>query len=85
MSPTMAMAMPTVMYNPTFDTMNRHDYGIKKHRKNPSTGGGRAWSEDEVCVFVMSNLEPGGSGQHGNHLWLPKKLVTIIRHVEESY
>ncbi|ROV90009.1 hypothetical protein VSDG_08407 [Cytospora chrysosperma] len=57
MSPTMAMAMPTVMYTPQFDAMNRHDYGIKKHRKNPSTGGGRAWSEDEEAYLLQTRLQ----------------------------
>lgn len=56
MSPAMAMTMPTAMYTPSFDTMDRHDYGIKKHRKSASAGGGRAWSEDEVCVYVVPNL-----------------------------
>lgn len=46
----MAMTMPPTMYAPTTDVMDRHDYGVTKHhRKNSSTGGGRAWSEDEVC------------------------------------
>lgn len=50
MSPTMAMTMHQSMYTPTSDAMERHEYGITKHhRKNSSTGGGRAWSEDEVC------------------------------------
>lgn len=49
MSPTMAMTMAPAMYTPTSDAMERHEYGITKHhRKNSSTGGGRAWSEDEV-------------------------------------
>jgi len=49
MSPTMQMTAPPVTYNPTSDAMDRHDYGITKNRKATSTGGGRAWSEDEVC------------------------------------
>lgn len=49
MSPTMAMTMAPAMYTPTTDVMERHEYGITKHhRKTSSTGGGRAWSEDEV-------------------------------------
>lgn len=44
----MAMTMPTAMYAPTSDVMDRHEYGITKSRKSSSTGGGRAWSEDEV-------------------------------------
>jgi len=30
------------------DAINRHDFGVQKNRKPASTGGGRAWSEDEV-------------------------------------
>lgn len=50
MSPTMAMTMHQSMYAPTSDVMDRHDYGITKHHRksSSSTGGGRAWSEDEV-------------------------------------
>lgn len=49
MSPTMQMPAPGAPYTPTSDAMDRHEYGITKHRKTASTGGGRAWSEDEVC------------------------------------
>lgn len=48
MSPTMQMPAPAVPYTPTSDAMDRHEYGITKNRKMASTGGGRAWSEDEV-------------------------------------
>jgi hypothetical protein len=36
------------------DAMDRHEYGVQKNRKPASTGGGRAWSEDEVrpCLFI---------------------------------
>ncbi len=27
---------------------DRHDFGLQKHRKTTSTGGGRAWTEEEV-------------------------------------
>lgn len=37
-------------YIPTSDVIDRHDYGISKNRKLVSTGGGRAWSEDEVSL-----------------------------------
>jgi hypothetical protein len=44
-------------YTPV-DAMNRHDYGIQKNRKQASTGGGRAWSEDEVrLVHPLKNQE----------------------------
>lgn len=49
------MAMHPAMYTPTSDVMERHEYGITKHhRKTSSTGGGRAWSEDEVCDFLVT-------------------------------
>lgn len=48
MSPTMHMQAPTAPYTPTSDAMDRHEFGITKNRKTASTGGGRAWSEDEV-------------------------------------
>lgn len=50
MSPTMQMTAPSATYTPTSDAMDRHEYGVQKNRKQPSTGGGRAWSEDEVCL-----------------------------------
>jgi hypothetical protein len=50
MSPTMQMTVPTT-YTPTSDAMDRHDYGVTKNRKTASTGGGRAWSEDEVWAI----------------------------------
>jgi len=38
-------------YSPV-DAVNRHDFGVQKNRKPASTGGGRAWSEDEVCKHI---------------------------------
>lgn len=46
MSPTQIAAGTT--YTPTSDAIDRHEYGVNKHRKSASTGGGRAWSDDEV-------------------------------------
>ncbi len=48
MSPTMQMTARPAVYAPTSDAMERHEYGVTKNRKAASTGGGRAWSEDEV-------------------------------------
>jgi hypothetical protein len=48
MSPTLQLAGPSTLYTPLSDVLDRHDYGITKNRKPASTGGGRAWSEDEV-------------------------------------
>jgi len=50
----MQMTAPTVAYTPTSDAMDRHEYGITKNRKATSTGGGRAWSEDEVRIRMGS-------------------------------
>ena len=34
---------------PPSDFLDRHEYGVTKNRTKPaSTGGGRAWSEEEV-------------------------------------
>lgn len=54
MSPMMSHALPmtpeeTTDYRPlNTSKVDNHDFAIQKHRKNPSTGGGRAWSEEEV-------------------------------------
>jgi len=45
-------AHTNMAYHPTSDALDRHDYGITKNRKLASTGGGRAWSEDEVSQDV---------------------------------
>ncbi|KAK5635963.1 hypothetical protein RRF57_011675 [Xylaria bambusicola] len=37
-----------IPYTPTSDAHDRHEFGVTKNRKLASTGGGRAWSEDEV-------------------------------------
>lgn len=42
------MATMMVSYNTTSDATIRHEYGVSKHRKTASTGGGRAWSDEEV-------------------------------------
>ncbi|KAK7749106.1 hypothetical protein SLS62_008501 [Diatrype stigma] len=44
-------------YVPTSDVLDRHDYGITKHRKTASTGGGRAWSEDEEVYLLQTRLQ----------------------------
>ncbi len=55
MSPTLQMTAPAP-YTPTSDAMDRHDYGVSKNRKAASTGGGRAWSEDEVRPMLFPFL-----------------------------
>ena len=47
MAPTMPLA-PQAAYTPTSDAPRRDYGGVTKPRKTASTGGGRAWSEEEV-------------------------------------
>jgi hypothetical protein len=56
MSPTMQMSAPPAPYTPTSDAMDRHEYGVTKNRKTASTGGGRAWSEDEVRADITGAI-----------------------------
>ncbi|ERS97402.1 hypothetical protein HMPREF1624_05569 [Sporothrix schenckii ATCC 58251] len=56
MSPTLQMASPAT-YTPTSDAMDRHEYGISKNRKPASTGGGRAWSDDEEVYLLQTRLQ----------------------------
>ena len=53
MSPTVAVMTAPVTFAPTSGTMDRRDYGITKTKKTTSTGGGRAWSEEEVCYTAL--------------------------------
>ncbi|KAH6679478.1 hypothetical protein B0J14DRAFT_298295 [Halenospora varia] len=46
----------TSNYSP-IDAVNRHDYGVQKNRKPASTGGGRAWSEDEEVYLLQTRLQ----------------------------
>ncbi|KAM3066107.1 hypothetical protein ACMFMG_010552 [Clarireedia jacksonii] len=39
------------------DVANRHEYGVQKNRKAASTGGGRAWSEDEEVYLLQTRLQ----------------------------
>ncbi|CAM1509839.1 Fc.00g001740.m01.CDS01 [Cosmosporella sp. VM-42] len=56
MSPTQ-MALISAPYIPSSDAMDRHDYGVTKNRKSASTGGGRAWSEDEEVYLLQTRLQ----------------------------
>ncbi|CAK7205352.1 hypothetical protein SEUCBS139899_008122 [Sporothrix eucalyptigena] len=56
MSPTLQMASPAT-YTPTSDAIDRHEYGINKNRKPASTGGGRAWSDDEEVYLLQTRLQ----------------------------
>ncbi|KAI0541855.1 hypothetical protein GGR58DRAFT_389847 [Xylaria digitata] len=44
-------------YTPTSDALDRHEFGISKNRKLASTGGGRAWSEDEEVYLLQTRLQ----------------------------
>ncbi|KAI1763055.1 hypothetical protein GGR53DRAFT_387592 [Hypoxylon sp. FL1150] len=59
MPPSMQLASSTgVLYEPTSDALSRHEYGITKNRKlAASTGGGRAWSEDEEVYLLQTRLQ----------------------------
>ncbi|RDW72104.1 hypothetical protein BP5796_08138 [Coleophoma crateriformis] len=59
MSPTNPMNthpanMAPAAYSPVED---RQDYGVQKNRKQASTGGGRAWSEDEEVYLLQTRLQ----------------------------
>ncbi|KAI0382770.1 hypothetical protein F5Y04DRAFT_43257 [Hypomontagnella monticulosa] len=58
MSPSMQLTPSGVPYTPTSDALDRHEYGITKNRKlAASTGGGRAWSEDEEVYLLQTRLQ----------------------------
>ncbi|KAL2017260.1 hypothetical protein VTK56DRAFT_2372 [Thermocarpiscus australiensis] len=44
-------------YIPISDAMGRHEYGVSKQKKTISTGGGRAWSEDEELYLLQTRLQ----------------------------
>ncbi|EHK96450.1 hypothetical protein GLAREA_10871 [Glarea lozoyensis ATCC 20868] len=52
---TSSLVAPT-NYSP-IDAVNRHDFGVQKNRKPASTGGGRAWSEDEEVYLLQTRLQ----------------------------
>ncbi|PBP25741.1 hypothetical protein BUE80_DR003356 [Diplocarpon rosae] len=39
------------------DAISRHDHRVQKTRKQASTGGGRAWSEDEEAYLLQARLQ----------------------------
>lgn len=45
------------MYTPTTDVTERHEYGVTKNRKPASTGGGRAWSEEEESYLLQTRMQ----------------------------
>ncbi|KAF4453322.1 hypothetical protein F53441_3985 [Fusarium austroafricanum] len=51
------MAQAPAPYIPSRDSMDRHDYGISKNRKASSTGGGRAWSDEEESYLIQTRLQ----------------------------
>ncbi|KAI2621047.1 hypothetical protein GGS21DRAFT_548126 [Xylaria nigripes] len=46
-----------ISYKPTSDILGRHEFGVSKNRKMTSTGGGRAWSEDEEIYLLQTRLQ----------------------------
>lgn len=44
-------------FTPTTDALDRHEYGVTKNRKITSTGGGRAWSEEEEVYLLQTRLQ----------------------------
>ncbi|RDL36585.1 Uncharacterized protein BP5553_05937 [Venustampulla echinocandica] len=46
----------TSNYSPV-DAVNRHEFGVQKNRKPASTGGGRAWSEEEEVYLLQTRLQ----------------------------
>ncbi|KAL5598699.1 hypothetical protein BROUX41_003388 [Berkeleyomyces rouxiae] len=48
---------PHSAYTPTADVADRHDYGVVKNRRMASTGGGRAWSEEEEVYLLQTRLQ----------------------------
>lgn len=81
MSPTMAMTAPSAVYMPTSDVTDRHDYAVNKSRKAASTGGGRAWSEDEVSQLAVfrireEDLQSWHEGAFGasGHTWRQRNV-----------
>lgn len=42
------LATAQVAYTTKSDAMKRHEQGVSKSKKAALTGGGRAWSEEEV-------------------------------------
>ncbi|KAI1465172.1 uncharacterized protein F4812DRAFT_462017 [Daldinia caldariorum] len=59
MSPPLQLTTSTVMsYAPTSDVLERHEYAVNKNRKlTASTGGGRAWSEEEEVYLLQTRLQ----------------------------
>ncbi|KAL3607967.1 hypothetical protein FPOAC2_02958 [Fusarium poae] len=55
--PSHQMAQAPTPYIPSRDSMDRHDYGITKNRKASSTGGGRAWSDEEESYLIQTRLQ----------------------------
>lgn len=51
------MTAPPAVYIPTSDAIDRHEYGVTKNRKTASTGGGRAWSEDEEVYLLQTRMQ----------------------------
>lgn len=47
-SPALAAHQSPQKSSSPIGAIDRHDFAVQKNRKYASTGGGRAWTEDEV-------------------------------------
>jgi len=55
---TASLHNPSLQYtNSPTDAIDRHDFGVQKNKKPASTGGGRAWSEDEEVYLLQTRLQ----------------------------
>ena len=60
MSPMMTCSLPVTPEDShdyrslTSTKIDNHEFAIHKHRKATSTGGGRAWSEEEVIHYCLT-------------------------------
>ncbi|KAM0430963.1 hypothetical protein ACHAPT_005597 [Fusarium lateritium] len=55
--PSQQIAQAAAPYIPSRDSMDRHEYGVTKSRKASSTGGGRAWSDEEEAYLIQTRLQ----------------------------
>ncbi|KAM5354006.1 hypothetical protein ACJ41O_000656 [Fusarium nematophilum] len=55
--PSQQIAQAAAPYIPSRDVIDRHEYGITKSRKASSTGGGRAWSDEEEAYLIQTRLQ----------------------------
>lgn len=69
--------LPVPAYLPRVDALDHHEYVATKNRKIPSTGGSRAWSEDEVSTNRQPMLQQSGALERRR--WLCMLEATVER------